>query len=67
MQHICFFLLLVCSLSATAQVRTGDDVAVTDTESGKVRGYIRNDIYTYKGIPYGQAARFQAATKPAVA
>ena len=64
MQHICFFLLLVCSLSATAQVRTGDDVAVTDTESGKVRGYIRNDIYTYKGIPYGQAARFQAATKP---
>ena len=47
-----------------AQLQTGDDVAVTDTESGKVRGYVRNGIFTYKGIPYGQADRFHAATKP---
>ena len=44
---------------------TSSDVAVTTTESGKVRGYISNEIYTYKGIPYGQAERFAKAEKPA--
>ena len=27
--------------------------AVTDTSTGKVRGYARNEIFTFKGIPYG--------------
>ena len=31
----------------------GDDIAVAQTVYGKVRGYIINDIYTFKGIPYG--------------
>ncbi|AYB33452.1 carboxylesterase/lipase family protein [Chryseolinea soli] len=43
---------------------TGNDVAVTQTESGKVRGYIHNGIYTYKGIPYAQAERFMPPSKP---
>ena len=64
MRKLCFLLLLACSLPAVAQLQTGDDVAVTDTESGKVRGFIRNGIFTYKGIPYGKADRFHAATKP---
>lgn len=46
------------------EVKTGENVAVTNTESGKVRGYIQNGIFTYKGIPYAKAERFMAATKP---
>jgi para-nitrobenzyl esterase len=45
------------------EVVTGENVAVTQTESGKVRGYIHNGIFTYKGIPYAQAERFEAPTK----
>jgi para-nitrobenzyl esterase len=29
------------------------DSAVVSTRYGKVRGYLRNGIYTFKGIPYG--------------
>ncbi|WP_318312740.1 carboxylesterase/lipase family protein [Flagellimonas crocea] len=61
------FLALVYSglgqLHAQTEVITGADVAVTDTESGKVRGFIQNGIYTYKGIPYATAKRFMPATK----
>ncbi|MBA4144865.1 MAG: carboxylesterase [Cytophaga sp.] len=47
----------------TAPLLTGENVAVTPTEAGKVRGYIHNGIYTYKGIPYAQAQRFQPPVK----
>jgi para-nitrobenzyl esterase len=50
-------------LFAQTEVKTGENVAVTDTESGKVRGYIHNGIYTYKGIPYAQAERFMPPVK----
>ncbi len=45
-------------------IQTGKDVAVTNTESGKVRGYIHNGIFTYKGIPYATAERFMPPEKP---
>jgi len=45
-------------------LQTGANVAIASTEYGKVRGYIHNGIYTYKGIPYGKAERFMAVTKP---
>lgn len=31
----------------------GDDIAVANTQYGKVRGYIINGIYTFLGMPYG--------------
>ncbi|APA63724.1 carboxylesterase/lipase family protein [Maribacter sp. 1_2014MBL_MicDiv] len=57
-------LLVVSLLTAQSEVQTGKNVAVTQTNSGKVRGYITNGIFTYKGIPYGTAKRFEAAQKP---
>ena len=35
------------------QVVIGDDIAITSTQYGKVKGYICRDIYTFLGIPYG--------------
>ncbi len=54
--HIC--------LGAFAQIQTGENIGVTNTESGKVRGYVHNTIFTYKGIPYAEAARFMSPAKP---
>ena len=45
-----------------------DETNIVETSSGKIRGYSRNGIYTFKGIPYGAStegsARFMAPTKP---
>ncbi len=35
------------------QLFIGEDIAVANTQYGKVRGYILRDLYTFKGIPYG--------------
>lgn len=50
---------------ATTPIVNGENIAVVQTNAGKVRGYIHNGIYTYKGIPYATAKRFQAPQKPA--
>ena len=34
-------------------LQIGNNIAVTETRSGKVRGYILRDIYYFLGIPYG--------------
>lgn len=59
-------LLLVtnATLAQDLPLQTGKDVAVTSTESGKVRGFIHNGIFTYKGIPYATAERFMPPLKP---
>lgn len=62
--------LATASVGALAQTAkpaplvTGHTIAVVPTESGKVRGYIHNGTYTFKGIPYAKAERFMAPTKP---
>src|ERR1700733_9162968 len=42
----------------------GANTAVVPTTYGKLRGYIHNGIYTFKGIPYATARRFMAPQKP---
>ena len=46
----------------------GDDYAITQTQYGKVQGYILDGVYTYLGIPYGAptggANRFMPPQKP---
>ena len=58
-------LIMTCTLQPTRaqSTQTGANIAVTNTESGKVRGYIHNGIFTYKGIPYAQAERFMPPAK----
>jgi len=43
----------------------GPGIAEVDTVSGRVRGVIRNGIYTYLGIRYADAERFEAPHPPA--
>ena len=38
---------------------------IVETEQGKVRGYIRNGIFTFKGIPYGEDTGGKNRFKPA--
>ena len=57
--------LLSSIISAQDVVVTGSQVPVTETDNGPIRGYIHNDIHTFKGIPYAQAKRFEEAVKPA--
>lgn len=52
------------SQNADTPLKAGANIALVQTESGKVRGYIHNGIYIYKGIPYAQAERFMPPTKP---
>jgi para-nitrobenzyl esterase len=49
-------------------IRASSSIANVETIAGKIRGYIRNDIYTFKGVPYGANTagelRFLAPSKP---
>ena len=41
-----------------------DARGIVTTTAGQVAGYIENDIYIYKGIPYAKAQRFMPPTAP---
>jgi para-nitrobenzyl esterase len=68
MKKIKFFLFLliatcVVSTLSAQPIEAGENIAVTNTESGKVRGYTHGGTYIYKGIPYAQAERFMSPVK----
>ena len=64
-RKITFYLLsslLIINLAGFSQlkdpIQAGKNIAIVNIKSGKVRGYIHNSVYTYKGIPYAKAGRF---------
>jgi para-nitrobenzyl esterase len=54
--------------SKSPTVVASDETNIVETSNGKIRGYARNGIHTFKGIPFGAstegAARFMAPTQP---
>ena len=48
------------SAASEGAILASSSTAVVQTTKGKVAGYVQNGIYTYKGIPYAKAERFQA-------
>ncbi len=62
---IIFYILSSCSNGSTVKeekkyspITASSQDAVVNTESGKVAGYIDNNTYIFKGIPYAKAERF---------
>ncbi|MGW8317382.1 MAG: carboxylesterase/lipase family protein [Bacteroidales bacterium] len=49
-------------------LEVSENGAIVETKYGKIRGYRRNGIFTYKGIPYGASTtgrnRFMALVEP---
>ncbi len=59
---IVFAPLLLSAQCDKGTIIASNDIGIVETESGKVRGYIEDGIYTYKGIPYAYAERFMNLT-----
>jgi len=43
----------------------GSGIAVVETSSGELQGFVHHGIYTYRGVPYAKAARFEPPQKVA--
>ena len=46
------------------QLETSASATTVRISSGAIAGYIEDGVYTYKGIPYAKAERFQPAVDP---
>ena len=53
--------LALCASAAFAtddRLLAGPGIAVVQTKSGTLQGYVRGGIFTYRGVPYAEAERF---------
>ena len=48
----------------TSCIETSAKASTVQTVAGPVAGYVEDGVYIYKGIPYGEAARFMPPTDP---
>lgn len=71
MKKSILFLLMLTFLSVTfngfgqsSSILAGENIAVVTTKYGKIRGYIDDGIFAFKGIPYAQAQRFMPPIAP---
>lgn len=58
-----FILVLALAGTSLAEILAGPGIAVVNTQSGQLQGFIRNGIFTYHGVPYAEAERFMPPTK----
>ena len=49
--------------ASTESIVVSKTEGITDTTYGKVRGFIDDGTYTFRGIPYAKADRFEDAQK----
>jgi para-nitrobenzyl esterase len=63
MMSTLFFGALLAQAARTDELIVSAKVAIADTESGKVQGFVHTGTYTFRGIPYAQAERFMPPTK----
>ena len=50
--------------AATESIVVSKTEGITDTAYGKVRGFIDDGTYTFRGIPYAKADRFEMPEAP---
>lgn len=66
-KHTILFLFISFLIQApvfSQSILAGKFLAIASTGGGKVKGYIHQGVYTYKGIPYATADRFTSPQKP---
>jgi len=61
---IAFAAIALNSYGQPGPIKAGENIAVVPTTYGKVRGYIDDGIYVFKGIPYSKADRFMPPQSP---
>lgn len=61
---VVILLITIQSFGQKGPIQAGEKIAVVSTEYGKVRGYIDDGIFAFKGIPYAKAERFMPAQAP---
>jgi para-nitrobenzyl esterase len=50
--------------AATAGAIETPDGAIVETHAGKIRGFTRNGVYVFKGVPYGDTTAGENRFKP---
>ncbi|MBQ9422292.1 MAG: carboxylesterase/lipase family protein [Pyramidobacter sp.] len=53
-----FTLLATGALASEDRLLAGPGIAVVQTKSGALQGYVRGGIFVYRGVPYAEAERF---------